>query len=569
MKGDLALKKSKFTVIRSLLISFLAFLVLSFNFSFAADPKRVALLPFKINAEKDLSFLRDGIFDMLTSRLSKEGQVEVLSRAQVDEALQSAAKNETVNEATARSIGSGLNADFVLFGSLTVLGENVSIDAKMVDVSGSKPTMTFFDQSQDLGAVISKINLIAADINDKMFGRTTVVKKAPPVQSQPQSKKTAVHAHPEKVLEEDGFIESDKPDEAGGLAMIPGEARESQQKFWKSANFKHLIYGVSLGDVDGDGKIETVSITPHSVIIYRSERGRFFKLHETSAGSKNLIGVDVADINDNGYAEIFVTSLNAQRKIVNSFVLEYNGNNFTTIVDNTPWYYRVADTPGRGKILLGQRPRVGKPFSGKIHEMTWQNPVYVPGDQIKAPKDTHLLGFTIGDVLNNDRETAIAYKPNDHIQVIDPAGKSVWDGSDRLGGSMIFYSSPWDDIGQVENRTYFPMRLAVWKNRAKKETEVIAVKNYEYAVTGKLEYRQYKKTQIQAFTWDGVGLAPNWKTRQLSGYIPDFSIGDFDNDGRDELLGALILKEGRVAFFTEPKSTMIAYELGSADKKEP
>ena len=95
----------------------------------AADVKRVALLPFKINAEKDLSFLRDGIFDMLSTRLAKEGRVEVIGRAQVDAAMQSAAASGTVNEAAARTIGSRLNADFVLFGSLTVLGENVSIDA--------------------------------------------------------------------------------------------------------------------------------------------------------------------------------------------------------------------------------------------------------------------------------------------------------------------------------------------------------------------------------------------------------------------------------------------------------
>ena len=62
-----------------------------------------------------------------------------------------------------------LNADFVLFGSLTVLGDSVSIDAKMVDITGGQPTMAFFDQSQDLGAVITKINQMAADINDKMF----------------------------------------------------------------------------------------------------------------------------------------------------------------------------------------------------------------------------------------------------------------------------------------------------------------------------------------------------------------------------------------------------------------
>ena len=38
----------------------------------------------------------------------------------------------SINDATTRNIGTRLNADFVLSGSLTDLVDNVSIDAKMV-----------------------------------------------------------------------------------------------------------------------------------------------------------------------------------------------------------------------------------------------------------------------------------------------------------------------------------------------------------------------------------------------------------------------------------------------------
>ena len=291
------MKKSKYIKIYSLLICWLAFALLSFNFSFAAEQKRIAVLPFKINAEKDLSFLQDGIYDMLSTRLYKEGQAEVLSRASVEEAMQSVAGDGAVTEKSARSIGTNLNADFVLFGSLTVLGDNVSIDAKMIDITGGKPTMTFFDQSQDLGAVITKINLIAADINAKMFGQTTVAAKQPAQAAQPaqpaqtetppqKTEKTGIHAHPEKLLKEDGFITETQPGDSDSPFVMQGVARGSQQKFWKSANFKHLVNGVALGDVDGDGKIETVAITPDKVMIYRSEAGRFRKLQELSEGGK-------------------------------------------------------------------------------------------------------------------------------------------------------------------------------------------------------------------------------------------------------------------------------------------
>ena len=559
------MKRSKYKNTFSPLICMLAFTLLSLNFSFAADVKRIAVLPFKINAEKDLTFLRDGIFDMLSTRLAKEGQVEVLSRGEVDAAMQSAAASGAVNEAAARSIGTRLNADFVLFGSLTVLGENVSIDSKMVDISSSQPTMTFFDQSQDLGAVITKINLMAADINDKMFGRSTqTAVETPPAAQPPPAKKADIYAHPENVLKEDGFISQQKSDagDSGSGIFIPEEAPASQQKFWKSANFKHLINGVAIGDVDGDGKNETVTIAPHAVIIYRSESGRFQQIIEIGESSNQVLtGVDIADINGNRFAEIFVTSLNAKKTMLNSYVLEFDGTNFTKIIDGSSWIYRVANTPTRGKILLGQRPRLGK-SSGTISEMSWQNGEYVPTGDIKTPRDTNLLGLTVGDVLNSDQETAIAYRDNDHIRIIDPSGNALWDSPDRYGGSMMHYGAPLEDRGQVENKQYFPMRLVVWKNPAKKESEVIAVTNYDLA-GGKLAYRKFTKTHIEAFTWNGIDLATSWKSRQMSGYIPDFAVGDFDNDGQDELVAALVIKEGGVVFLTESKSTIIALQLGT------
>ena len=163
-----------------------------------------------------------------------------------------------------------------------------------------------------------------------------------------------------------------------------------------------LINGVALGDVDGDGKIETVVIAPHAVFVYRVASGRFQKISEMGESNNQfLTSVDIADINGNGYAEIFVTSFNAERTSVNSFVLEYDGANFVKIIE----------------------------------------------------------------------------------------------------GSMIYYDAPKDEPGQVENRKYFPMRLVIWQNKAKRESQVIAVKNHDLS-GNKLEFRKFTKTHIEAFTWN-------------------------------------------------------------------
>ena len=78
---------------------------------------------------------------------------------------------------------------------------------------------------------------------------------------------------------------------------------------------------------------------------------------ETSRST--YISVDAADINGNGVPELYVTSLGSGHTIVDSFVLEYSGGAYRTISGSDNWYYRVANTPDKGKVLLGQRHRYG------------------------------------------------------------------------------------------------------------------------------------------------------------------------------------------------------------------
>ena len=526
-----------------------------------AAAKTVAIVPFKINAEKDMSFLRDGVYDMLSSRLYKEGEVEVLNRQTVEKALPATAAPLT--EATGRELGRKLAADYVLFGSLTVLGNSISLDAKMVDAAGAKPTMSFFEQSADAGGIIARINTMAADINEKMFGRTMAAAGPAPAAAaaaQPQTPQPTPEdsrANPEKMLKHSGF--------AGGsgspFAASEESAREFSPQFWKSAAYKQAFNGIALGDVDGDGKIETILITADKVMVYRYEQQRFYPVSEFEPDSKGInIGVDVADINGNGIPEIIVTRLTLTRKILTSFAIEWDGKAFRRIVDNAPWYFRVIDLPDRGKVLLGQEPRFGSPFKGKIFEMVWRNGQYEPDTPITVSYEANVLGLTIGQLVKDQKGTIAAYDPGDHIRVFDEAGKEEWKSSERYGGSTLYTLGNTDDVGQTERPIYLPMRLATLKPDKDGKSQVLAVRNFDIADRKLETFRSFSEAQIIGFGWDGLGLQPEWRTRKLTGCIRDFAIGDFDNDGQLEMVCALVLDEGRI-ITTTPKSTVIALKF--------
>jgi len=558
LAGGIFLKKSFYTKGMLFILCFALFALIIGNSDIAAsEPKRVAIVPFKINAEKDLTFLKDGIVDMLESRLSWDDKVTVISREETKKALESV--EGPLNETKVREIGAKLDADHVLFGSLTVFGNSMSIDAKLINVSGIKPPLTFFSQGQSMDEVIPKINLFATDINEKVFGRVLHVKTTT---AQPKETQRDIQAHPEKLMQ-NGFTGENQT--AMTKTALPKGNKKLSKEFWKSRNFKHLINGLALGDVDGDGKIETVIATPHEIHIYKSENNRFFKAKEIVKDRyKYFIGLDIADINKNGYPEIFVTSLNANRNGVNSFVLEYNGQEYNRIVKKSYLYYRVVKLPLRDKVLLGQKRKTGgpDPFSSNIFEMIWRDSGYEPETQIIRRNRANLMGFTLGDVMNNDQETAVVYNKSDNIQIMNQSGHVISRGSEKYGGSTLYFDMPKSEPGEMENRFYLPMRILIKDLDGDAKYEVIVVKNHE--LTGKLleQFRKYTGTQIESLSWDGIGLVSNWKTRKTSGHIRDYAFGDFDNDGQDELIAAVIIKEGTLVG-TSPQSTIIAYDIVS------
>lgn len=530
------------------------------------DSKTVAIFPFQINSEKDLSFLQKGIVDMLSSRLAQSGNVAVISRQKTEQALADA--DGPMEMGLARSIGRKLGADYVLFGSLTVFGNSASIDAKMLDVGGDAEPVAVFTQSE-LGQVITEINQFAIEINEKVFGRgpvaaTPAAPAGPPAPADaPPAKEPTpeIYAHPEKLIP--GGFSAD--------AAAPGDSGRfgGTQRFWKSRNFNHAINGLALGDVDGDGKIETVIASPNRVLVYRYDEKRFFEVGTVDRVKfENIVGLDVADINGNGIPEIFVSALNAQRSGLSSKVLEYDGSGFRALVKDAAHYFRVCELPDRGSVLFGQRQRQSDtPFSSAVYEMTWEGNGYVTQNRVLPTRKANLLGFTMGDPMNSGQETVLAFDPSDNLRLLELSGSELWTSGSRFGGSTLFLNMPKNDRGQIQNKKYLPMRVQIVDIEGDGEYEVVSVNNKEVAGGRLSQFRLYTRTEMLIMSWDGVGLAPVWKTRRLSGMIRDFAVGDFDNDGKNELIGALISKEGTTVG-VKGKSAVIAIDFNESGRGE-
>ena len=526
----------------------------------ADEPLRVVIVPFKMNAERDLSFLKEGIVDMLTSRLSS-GDTVVVSREDTDRALKDV--SVPVNEEIARSIGAGLQADHVLFGSLTIFGNSISLDAKMVDVHHNRPTFTFFKQSEEVDEVIPQIDLLATQINETVFGRP-VATVQPPAQAGEQR---AAYVHPESLLagepSDQAKVPSKKPAPAAasGFAELGSIAPADMASagYWKSQDFKMAIKGVALGDVDGDTKTEVVFMSDRHIHVYRFVNKRLLKIKEMAGKrSQRFIGVDIADINGNGCAEIFVTSLKGTGQRLDSFVLEWDGDDFRWVGKDGSWYYRVINVPGRGDILLGQKRKMDDLFVPGVYQLAWRNGEYGPEERLRLPKGTNIFGFALGDAMNNGQQMIVAFDEGDHIRLFSPSGEEQWKSDEPYGGSLN-YIELWSKDEQVPERLYLPQRIHVHDLDRDGKNEVLVASNQ--GSLGRLfsSLRRFENGQIVSLLWNGFSLGPNRQTPKKSGYVSDCAIGDLDNDGGAEVVVAHVGRQGKL--LSRARSSIIGYEL--------
>lgn len=527
------------------------------SFVFAAQPARVVVIPLKMNAERDLGFLQDGIFDMLATRLSHPGKVNVVGK---EKTLQvSGDVSGPVNEQYAKTVGSRLDADYVLFGSLTVFGNSVSLDAKLLDMSETTPTLSLFRQSQSMDDVIPAINDFAQEINQKVFGKqeTVGVAGTTPRQGQAQPPAQSIYAHPERMWEE----------EAGRQGMIPSTgspfifSRSADLAgFQKSRNFEFEAEGLAVADLTGDGLKETVIMAGQSLHIFRNQGGRMAEMKEIKGERYHrYISVDAADTNGNGLAEIFVTCLNSNTKGLDSFVLQWDGSGFQTVAKNQKWYFRVIDHPLEGQMLVGQRRGIGVLFLDGIFHLVWDGRDYVGYEKLPVPRGTLVYGFAMGNPTGEGDNMVVALEPKGQVKIYGPGGNLEWKSSERYGGSENDLRYVGGDMTESESRMFLPQRVFLVDSNQNNRYEVLVVKND--AFTGKLfkNYRLYSSGTFQALTWDGLGLTPLWQTQKISGYISDYCLADMNNDGTLELVATVVSR--RDALFRTPKSTVIWYDL--------
>lgn len=531
------------------------------------ETKRVAVLPFSVHSSEDIAYVRDGIWDMLISRLSVSEGIRVTPKQEVKEALKRLeGKEPTV--ADVYGLGKRLGLDYAVWGSITKIGNSISLDAKLLDVSTYKTPLGVFEQCQGMDDVIPRITDFAKKIHYHVLGIPIPAAEVAslPQTGQRQSAPAALRGPDEgKVIRtrRGTFTSVINP------AFITSANPLRQKGFWMSPQYKRTFKGMDIGDVNGDKKNEVVAIDRNTIQIYQRKETALVLLSKLSGESYDqYLAVDVADINGNGIAEIIVT--NFAKDKVTSFVMEFQEGSFVKIASDLKWLMRVIDTE-EGPVLMGQAMTLGDPFSGPIREIVWEKGTYHEGKQMLIPEGLSVFGVLLARI-DSDVERVVALDEYDHISIFRKTRKPlskiyvlggsddlIWTSDDVYGGSNTKIDfkrrSSGADSEDVSGSVYVKERLFLYDINGDGTKELVIIKNLSPSGRILKNIRIFTRSEIYDLEWDGLGLAENWKTKKIQGYVADYQIKDIDNDGKDEIVLAVGLGASLA------RSVIVAYDL--------
>ena len=494
------------------------------------SPFKVAILPLTIHSPEDLSYMQEGLLDMLSSRVELNGRVVVLEKGPVKKALAESAGE--MDSAAARNLGQALGADFVVFGSLTKLGDSASLDLKVVEVKGEKPAASVYIQARRMEEVIARVDEIARRVDEKVLGypltplvaekRVEASKEAaaipgPPVP--PASSRTLSPAATSKVT-------------------AAGEK-------WRSQSVPFKVVGMDIGDIDGDGRNEVVLIEERKLWIYHWDGE--LKVIKTIEGGKfdRYLAVDIVDAKKNGRAEIFVT--NFQKDRLSSLVVAYSDGGFKVVSSGLDWFFRAVDWGEKGKILFGQKKGTDEGFTGSIYEFGWDGKKYMDIRKAKIPKGINLYGFA---PFFHDGKTDFAYIDSDfRLKAMNEKGKVIWRSKDDYGSDNRFQAKYLNVLGNRPDEFAFVNVRVIAKGE-----DIFIIRNI--SPMGQIFPRAsyYNRGEVQRLAWTGALFVETWRSQEISGYLADFQYQEKKQDQAKELIVAVNL----------PKESILSTEVSSA-----
>ncbi len=152
------------------LVWFIVFSVLTLSAAWAQEqPVKLAVLPLVIHGQLDALKAQKSLDEVFTKLITGEG-IKLIGAQEV----MRVAGGPVRTEDQARSIGGRLGADYVLFGSFNQIGNSISLDTRLVDVSGKKKPVVLFAEEKGMENLPSAAGKIVQQMSIHVLSKAVI-----------------------------------------------------------------------------------------------------------------------------------------------------------------------------------------------------------------------------------------------------------------------------------------------------------------------------------------------------------------------------------------------------------
>ncbi|MBG0776055.1 MAG: VCBS repeat-containing protein [Desulfovibrionaceae bacterium] len=543
--------------IARVLLGMLALLLLAAPGARAEAVKTFGVLPFTINGPEKYNYLSRGVQDMLLSRLYWKDHVVSVDKG----ALKDVPAPQ--DNAAAEAARGSLKVDYLVWGSLTIMGKQASLDVTGLGPDGKNWTNS---EQTDLDKLIPALDGLAKRINADLFGREAPAMPASVAQEEPKEQVQVmnpglvynqVNRNQEFYLNPE-FRYAGDSDNAGRI--------QSQRMPFK-AN------GMIVADVDGDGVSEVVLIEDSHVHLFRlvDRQLRPVATYDASP-SLRCLNINALDVDRDGRLEIVITAV--EKDITpKSFILNVVDGRFVEIEKDIKYFLGVTNpAPEFMPVFVGQRRQPNGLFEPKVYEMLMTPHGVTEGKRMFTPEN--------GNVFN---QTFLPYKSSykivqtdadDRLKVFTPTGDMQYRTDEIFSGSAVgveYYSVMRGlnkSYADMSDYYYVPIRSLAVDLDGNRQYELLV--NHPISIASQLfgRYRSFPQGEIHALFWDGVGLNLQWKTRRIKGSVRDFAVADADGDGNLDLCVCVTTHPG-TSGLAAVKTMVLFYPLNTEKISAP
>jgi len=205
--------------------------------------KKVAVFPFAVTSKEPLEYLGEKVRQEIAERLKAEGFTLV---SQEDMHKELSLLKEPLTEARVQELGRKLGADLAIWGTLLKVGDLLSLEGRLLDLSGRQGPVTLKVQGTGLNALTGLSRQVAQELSLKILGKERIAR---------------LNVKGSRRIEKDAILGVMQTRE--GEILAPARLREDLRSIYKMGYFTDVKFDVS--DTP-EGRVLTVIVTEKPAI---------------------------------------------------------------------------------------------------------------------------------------------------------------------------------------------------------------------------------------------------------------------------------------------------------------